>query len=590
MKNFVQHFHFQHNLWKFLFWVGLGITTAGFVAGLVNGSWSFLTIFLAVFGIFITLVSAGLWSGKFRHLLQKRATRAGTDALIATISLIVILGWFNFLVVRYAQSWDFTETQLFTLAPQTQQLVENLTQPLKVWIFEPAPSPPDRNLLARYAKLSPNFEYEFVDPQIEIGLSQQYAVEQLGEVHLDYGNKTQLVQILREGQPLSEIQITNGIEKILRDRSPKVYFLQGHGELPLEPVERGLSRAVTSLQERGYLVEPLDLSDESGIPEDATVLAIASPERPLFLGEREAVERYLEQGGSLLLLLAPDSEPGLDALLEEWGIEVDDRLTIDASGTGSVIGYGPTTPLANRYGTHPITLEFGNRFSVYPLSTPIMIEEKDNIRAIPIVMTHEESWAEGDLTSDTLEFDPEEDLPGPINIGVALERAFGSEEESDRPEDSNDFESREEEENPEEDETEKTTESNPEDSDGRATEESSEEDTDATQTDSEESENEEPEEDNKQDNPPPVRMVVFGNASFATNGWFEQQFNSDVFLNSVKWLAHEDEQLLSIRPREFANRRVNLSTELAVLLAWLAIAFFPLCAFVGAGAIWWIKR
>ncbi|WP_204103431.1 MULTISPECIES: Gldg family protein [Spirulina sp. CCY15215] len=566
MKNFVPHFRLSRISWKYLFWIGVSLTTAGLVAGAASKSWSFLTIFLVVLGVFTALVSGGLWSGLFRELLQKRAARMGTDALIATISFLVILGWFNFLAVRYAESWDFTETQLFTLSPQTQQLVENLTQPLKILVFEPIPAPPDRNLLERYAELSPNFEYQFVDPQVEIGLSRRYQVEQPGEVHLEYGNKTQLIQTLREGQqgqPLSEVSITNGIEKMLRDRESKIYFLQGHGELPLETIEGGLSQGVTSLEERGYLVQPLDLSKESEVPEDATVLAIAAPERPLFVGEQEAVKNYLEKGGGLLVLLAPNSNTGLNSLLEEWGIEVDDRLTIDASGAGSVIGYGPTTPLVNHYGTHPITLEFGTRFSVYPLSTPLKIEEKDGIEAVPIVMTNEESWAERDLTSDTLEFNPDTDLAGPIDIGVALERSLESETKGDRDEDSNRVESRE------EDETDNTTkESDQEDSEPGST----------TSKDEEEEKNAK------------VRMVVFGNAGFVTNGWFEQQFNSDVFLNSVKWLANEDKQLLSIRPKELSSRRINLSPGLAVLLGLLAIVFFPLCAFVGAGAIWWVKR
>jgi ABC-type uncharacterized transport system involved in gliding motility auxiliary subunit len=89
---------------------------------------------------------------------------------------------------------------------------------------------------------------------------------------------------------------------------------------------------------------------------------------------------------------------------------------------------------------------------------------------------------------------------------------------------------------------------------------------------------------------PEARLVVFGNATFATNGWFEQQLNGDMFLNSVKWLADEDEQLLSIRPKTLENRRIILSVEQARLLGWLAVIVFPALGFMMAGVIWWQRR
>jgi ABC-type uncharacterized transport system involved in gliding motility auxiliary subunit len=45
------------------------------------------------------------------------------------------------------------------------------------------------------------------------------------------------------------------------------------------------------------------------------------------------------------------------------------------------------------------------------------------------------------------------------------------------------------------------------------------------------------------------RLVVFGDADFASNRFFDLQGNGDLALNAISWLA-EDESLISIRPRE----------------------------------------
>jgi ABC-type uncharacterized transport system involved in gliding motility auxiliary subunit len=87
-----------------------------------------------------------------------------------------------------------------------------------------------------------------------------------------------------------------------------------------------------------------------------------------------------------------------------------------------------------------------------------------------------------------------------------------------------------------------------------------------------------------------ARLVVYGNSNFATDGWFEQQLNSDVFLNSISWLSNRDDQALSIRPKEQKNRRINLKPEQARILGWTALLIMPLIGFTTAGVIWWRRR
>ena len=90
-------------------------------------------------------------------------------------------------------------------------------------------------------------------------------------------------------------------------------------------------------------------------------------------------------------------------------------------------------------------------------------------------------------------------------------------------------------------------------------------------------------------NTPQARLVVLGNSEFMTNGLFEQQLNGDVFLNSVSWLSKQDQQVLSIRPKEAKNRRINLTPQLAQLLT-LTVLIIPLIGFTTAGIMWWRRR
>jgi ABC-type uncharacterized transport system involved in gliding motility auxiliary subunit len=83
---------------------------------------------------------------------------------------------------------------------------------------------------------------------------------------------------------------------------------------------------------------------------------------------------------------------------------------------------------------------------------------------------------------------------------------------------------------------------------------------------------------------------VVGDADFATDGLFEQQLNGDVFLNSAVWLSKQDEQLLSIRPKEAKNRRINLTPQQANILGLTSLLLVPLIGFGTAAILWWQRR
>lgn len=75
------------------------------------------------------------------------------------------------------------------------------------------------------------------------------------------------------------------------------------------------------------------------------------------------------------------------------------------------------------------------------------------------------------------------------------------------------------------------------------------------------------------------RLVVFGDADFASNRFFDLQGNGDLALNAISWLA-EDESLISIRPRQPGYSPIALTEGQSDLIFWLTVVLYPLAVAV----------
>jgi ABC-type uncharacterized transport system involved in gliding motility auxiliary subunit len=555
-----------------LLFLGIIIATAGIVAGKFSGTWSNIAIGLSIVGLVIIIIWLGLFLKYNQNFWSLRSTEAGTNALLSTMAVILILAMVNFLAFRYQIRIDFTETKLFTLSPQSKEIIANLPQQLKVYIFERQPNYLDKNLLEDYRRNSSNFSFEFVDPQVNLPLTKEFNVQRAGEVYLQYGDKKQLIQTLSPNTRLSEAQLTNAIAKIQRDRQAVVYILQGHGEPSLEEREGSLSQAVKGLEDQGYLVNPLNLAISPIVPGDANAVIIATPQRELLEGEVKTLKKYLAGGGNLLVMLNANIKSGLDPLLSEWGVTLDDRLLVDASGSGELLGLGSATTLITEYGAHPITKDFVQGISVYPLARGISTTPKEDLKAIALLITNEQTWAESDLKSEAVEFNRNEDISGPIDLGVALTRKQAQTDSPQKENASPEKPSSEDKLTPESTEKKENDQNNSTLPTPPQPKTPEKQESNQVTSDSDSAE---------------AKMIVIGNSNFATNGWFQQQLNGDVFLNSVRWLADEEAKVLSIRPKEAKNRRLNLTVIEAGIIGWLALLIIPALGFFAAITTWW---
>jgi ABC-type uncharacterized transport system involved in gliding motility auxiliary subunit len=559
----------KNKLWKLIFWLGPFFITAGLTIRLTSVNSRIIPLSLIITGAVICALWVVVQTQQSKWW-QKRSTQSTTNALIATLSVLVILGLINFLGIRYHLRLDLTDTQLFTLSPQSRELVSNLPETMKVWLFTKEKNSQDQELLDNYHRQSNKFKFEYVDPELKPGLVDRFGVKDYGEVYLEFQTKRQLVQRISEDERLSEIKLTNRLQQMINPKTAKVYFLQGHSEHPLSGSKGAISKAIQGLIDKNFTISTLNLAERPQVPNDADVVIVAGPQKELLTGEVTTLQNYLNRGGNLLLMIDPNTNPKIDTLLKEWGVRLDNRLVIDNSGES--LQLGPATILVTEYGQHPITQDFANNISVYPLTRPLEIDPVSGVESMVLLKTkpYPSSWAESDQKSEKLEFNEDKDLKGPLTLGVALTRKLSNSPIPTAKTSPTAIPT------PTPTPTTKTS-PTPTPTPTSKTSPTAIPTPTATAKTSPNTAKE-------------SRLVVFGNSNFATDILFEQQLNGDVFLNTVSWLSQQDEKLLSIRPKQPKNRRIIISNLEANLLTISAVFLLPLLGLLTGFIIWWKRR
>jgi ABC-type uncharacterized transport system involved in gliding motility auxiliary subunit len=560
--------------WKYIFLLSLFLLAAGISIQILSGEWNAIAIGFTIGGA----VFLGLWfifqGDALLASSSPRSAEAGTNALLTTIAVIAIVGLINFVGVRYSEPIDLTESKRFTLAPQTERMLETLDQPVKVWLFSNQPQSDERELLENYQRIAPRtFQYEFVDPIQQPGIADRFGVEQQGEVYIEYNDQRQFVQNAQQGS-LKEAKLTSRIAKLVGGQQSTVYFLLGHKEhSPNNQGDGGLSQAVKRLENSNITAETLNLAGGKEIPNNASAIAVVGPKQDFLESELDALRDYLNDGGSVFLAIDPQQEAGLSEFLSEWGVSRSDRVAVDPSQW--VQGFGPVAPVVTDYGNHPITREFGQNYTFFVLASPLEVKAPEGINDTPLLLTGPKSWAEQNLNEGPdWEFNAEEDIRGPLVLGVALTKPLKESTAEASP----------------------TTEPSPTPS----PEPSPQASPPASPTPSPEpspqasppaspSPNADKGETPAKESVPQARLVVLGDSDFATNGLISGNLNGDLFVNAMGWLSGQEEEFLSIQPSQPKNRRLNLNPQDVRLIGFMAL-LFPVLGFMASGLFWWFRR
>ena len=87
---------------------------------------------------------------------------------------------------------------------------------------------------------------------------------------------------------------------------------------------------------------------------------------------------------------------------------------------------------------------------------------------------------------------------------------------------------------------------------------------------------------------PQMRIMVVGDSDFASNAAAGIQGNADLFVNMNNWLTQQ-EDLISIHPRDTGDRRVTMTADQQRRLLWMSLLFIP-GLILGSGIYTWYQR
>jgi ABC-type uncharacterized transport system involved in gliding motility auxiliary subunit len=474
--------------------------------------------------------------GQWREIVRAFSHRQARYATLSIASILIVLGILtaiNYIGKQQNKRWDLTASQQFSLSDQTRNVLAKLDSPMQVMVFaEEIRFQEYRDRLREYEYGSRQLTTEYVDPDKQQTIAQQNEVQQYGTIIFKYKGRTE-----RTTDNIEQ-SITNAIIKVVSGVEKKVYFTVGHGEKDTTSQQRdGYNAIAEAFKLENYTVGTVVLAQTQKVPDDASVLVVAGPRTDFYPNEIDALKSYMANSGKLLLMLDPpdqiDSYPltNLIALAREWNIDTGGDVVVDMSGMGSFIGTDASVPVVANYPVHAITDRF-SMLTAFPMARSV----SPGTGSVPggIVQTFLESspqsWGESDLTTlmttGEVAFDEAADKKGPISIGVAA-----SIQPTTKPEPNAD--------------------------------------PDAVQAE--------------------IRVAVIGDSDFPSNAVLGVAGNRDLFMNTVGWLSQQ-ENLISIRPREAADRRITLTATQQRNMLWLSLVVIPVAIFGTGIYTWWRRR
>ena len=344
----------------------------------------------------------------------KQLQFAGASFVLLVLVIAGLLIWLSKL---YYWETDLTFSGRNSLSNASIQVLRKMDKPINITAY--ASLHDDlridiKNLVESYRRYKRDINLEFINPDADPQKTRAAGIQFDGQLVVKYDNATKRLP------QLNEETLTNALVQLGHKDDRWILFLSGHGERSIDrQANFDLSDWVNQLRKQGFLARTLSLSETSSIPTNTSVLVIAGPQTRLLPGEIKEIEKFVNNGGHLLWLHDPGKTFGLAPVMEDLDIEFQPGMIVDPqsrllTGNAAAIVIG-------RYGSNPIVKNFSD-ITVFPTACGIEVHKSTKWKQSVLLDTRDQAWSETGKLGGQVKMDKGVDIPGPLNVGVALTR------------------------------------------------------------------------------------------------------------------------------------------------------------------------
>jgi ABC-type uncharacterized transport system involved in gliding motility auxiliary subunit len=351
------------------------------------------------------------------------------NILFTVLLLIAAVALYQF-SARHPAQWDVTQAKLNSLGESSVEVLKRLpgAVTITVYITEQDVKQGEmrrliREFIALYQRYKSDISLVFVDPVKEPEAMRKAAIQNNGEMVVEYSGRNVHLALLNE-QTLS-----SALLGLAHSKDQLLMYLDGHGERKLNGVaNHDLGEFGKKLQQNGYRISSLNLTIAPEVPDNVGLLVLTQPQGQLLSGEVNKILRHLDNGGNLLWLI--DAEPlrGLEPVAEKLGLLLTPGIIIDPAAQD--MNAPANWTLSSSYPLHPVTNNF-NLITVFPYARSLGREESSAWQRHAIVEVAPRGWVSRTpfKPGSKPRFDKNHDIPGPFSLAVALQRVVNEKEQ-----------------------------------------------------------------------------------------------------------------------------------------------------------------
>jgi ABC-type uncharacterized transport system involved in gliding motility auxiliary subunit len=513
------------NIKKNLNYIGLGLIFLALATLRIWPYKKFIALILALLGIAVIGVYIGFNVSQLKKGLTRKSFLYSGNLLLMVVLVLGILVLVNYFFSRHHHRFDFTESKLHSLSGQSIKVVANLKNEVNVKCFFR-----EGNMSrVRMEDLLKIYAYHSPKLKVEfIDPDKNPGLIKRYEVTQDGTTIFEYGDKDNRITASTEEDVTNAIIKVTREKKKVIYFLEGHGERSSEvSEENGFSLAKGELGKLGYEVKKQQLALADNFPKDCALLVIPGPEKDLLPNELDTVKKYLEEGGRVFFMVDPQTAPGLVPYFAKFGFRLENDIIFDRP---TIFGGDYLMPMMSEIASHEITKNF-RYVTYYPLarSVDVIDPKPDGVVTSQVLgKTTEDAYTKKDFV---------------LKKGMTVKDiAFEAKKDRRGPIPLASIAT-----------LKPKTSAEP----GKPSAEG--------------------------------RLALFGDSDFASNHYYGEGGNGNLFLNTVNWLTEESD-LISILPKTSNPRAIQLTPSQGKLIFWVSLILLPLIVLVFGISIWVRRR